>query len=62
MSPVSMSDRALLRFVLTGQGTDGARSRAVSELFLRGHCTLHRMHKLWEKGFWAARPLGEEAF
>lgn len=62
MSPVAMSTRAILRMILTGQRSDGARREAATELFLRGKCTLVRAARLCERGWWAAREVGEEAF
>jgi hypothetical protein len=58
----TMGRRALLRFILTGQGTDGERSRAAFRLVMDFGCTMSRHHRLVDKGRWAARPVDGMGF
>jgi hypothetical protein len=56
----SMSRRALLRFILSGQGSDGDRSSAAYRLVADHGCRMSRYSKLVDKGWWAARPVDED--
>ncbi len=55
----TMGRRALLRFILSGHGTDGARSRAAYRLVADYGCRMPRFHRLLDRGWWAARPVDE---
>lgn len=52
----TMSRRALLRFILSGQGSDAERSTAAFRLVTDYGYRTARYGKLVDKGWWAARP------
>jgi hypothetical protein len=56
----SMTRRALLRFILSGQGKGSERHEAAFRLVADHGCSIARSGKLLNRGWWATRTVDDE--